>query len=96
MTDHEWPSRYADYLGPEPRWAEGAPPPTTHTPPKIFINVSRHDQLWSAVWQSSDGLLGSFEEGTREDAIAWARARCDTVFIFSPELGDLVPLEQTA
>jgi hypothetical protein len=90
----EWPPRYHDYLGPVVVPPSSPAPP--NTPPQlVVINVSRDNGFWSAVWQSGpEGLLGVFDDGTREAAIAWARATgCDRILIFSPELGDMVDLE---
>ena len=90
----EWPPRYHDYLGPVVVPPSSPAPPNT-APQLVVINVSRDNGLWSAVWQSGpEGLLGVFDDGTREAAIAWARATgCDRILIFSPELGDMVDLE---
>ena len=33
-------------------------------------------------------------EGSREDAISWARSRCLDVLVWSPELGDVVPVAE--
>jgi hypothetical protein len=46
--------------------------------------------LWRAIWGQKK-VLGDFT-GTREQAIAWARERCDTILIYSPALDDMVEL----
>jgi len=90
----DWPPRYRDYLRPTRPKASATPPPRTPWPPRVVINVNGHDNTWSAVWDSSAGLLGELDSGTRREAITWARARCDRVFMFSPELLDLVLLDE--
>lgn len=90
-------NRYRDYLGGSEKRATipaSPPPPPLASAPIVIVNVNRHDETWSAVWQSGNGLLGSFDSGTRESAISWARQRCENILIFSPEQGDLVPLGQ--
>lgn len=86
--------RYRDYLGSgksEPSPIRSARALST---PRIIININRHNKTWSAVLKSGEGLPGEFDSGTREEAISWARYRCDVILIFSSEHRDLVPLDE--
>jgi len=81
------PPRYRDYLADmdEAAAVPGSGPGFVST---VVMKFS--DGTWHAVWQG-DELLGEFD-GTRDQAIAWARSRAaDRRFIYSEELGDLVP-----
>ncbi|CRK55992.1 hypothetical protein [Alloactinosynnema sp. L-07] len=51
----------------------------------------RDEDVWHAVWHGEHDALGEFD-GTREDAIRWARDRSSRCLIFSEETSDLVPL----
>src|SRR6185437_4621484 len=63
--------RYRDYL---PPGSMPAQPPTEDVRPAESAVVMRmSDGSWHAVWQG-DTLLGEFD-GTREEAVAWARSR---------------------
>jgi len=48
--------------------------------PFIIIDCRPHQDIWRAFWTDKISLLGRFE-GTREQAIAWARKRCDATHI---------------
>lgn len=46
---------------------------------------------WHAVWQGMDAALGEFD-GTKDEAIAWARQRAARCLVYSEETGDVEPL----
>ena len=48
------------------------------------------EDAWQAVWGDRQ-QLGEFE-GTREEAIAWARERCEVIRIYSMSERDIVKL----
>lgn len=50
--------------------------------PFIIIDYRSHKDVWLAWWTDKISLLGEFE-GTREQAIAWARERSDNIRICS-------------
>ncbi|TDV51066.1 hypothetical protein [Actinophytocola oryzae] len=50
------------------------------------------DGRWHAVWQGAYRLLAEFD-GTRDEAVAWARARSPRCWVYDEELGDVVLLE---
>jgi hypothetical protein len=78
------PPRYQDYVA-------GPPQPALAEPSlDSAVVVKLRDGTWHAVWQS-DRLLGEFD-GTREEAVEWARARSTRCWVYSEELGDLVLL----
>jgi hypothetical protein len=54
------------------------------------VVMKMHDGSWHAVWRA-ETLLGEFD-GTREAAIDWARSRSPRCWVYSEELGDVVPL----
>jgi hypothetical protein len=45
-----------------------------------------------AVWQGKAGLLGEFD-GTKEEAIAWAKERSSRCFLYTRAAGDLERLD---
>jgi len=90
--EDSWPPRYRDYLAdsaavPEPP-IQGL---VQHLEPRALIAGSS-DGSWSAIHESDDGLLGDFDSGTRDEAVAWAEARCPRIFIFDHTVGDYVDL----
>jgi hypothetical protein len=78
--------RYRDYLPPDSMPAQ--PPTEDVRPAESAVVMKMSDGSWHAVWQG-DTLLGEFD-GTREEAVAWARSRSSRCWIYSEELGDLV------
>jgi hypothetical protein len=81
----------ADYLHPESGWAkEPDDLDSIDFSPTVTIMYFADDDTWQAVWGGRQ-QLGEFE-GTREEAIAWARERCDTIRIYSPIEDDIVEL----
>lgn len=58
--------------------------------PSVTIMYIADEDVWQAVWGDRQ-LLGEFE-GTREEAIAWARKRCDIIRIYSLTKRDIVEL----
>lgn len=80
-----------DYIHPETEWAEEPDDiDSIDFSPTVTIVYFADDDTWQAVWGGRE-LLGEFE-GTREEAIAWARERCDTIRIYSLSEGDIVDL----
>jgi len=86
--------RYRDYLASGKSEPSPIRPARALSTPRVIININRRNKKWSAVWESGEGLLGQFNSGTREEAISWARYRCDVILIFSLEHQDLVPLDE--
>lgn len=82
--------RYPSYMPPDPEWAE-EPDHFEDEGPSITIGCIAARDVWQAVWGDRQ-LLGEFE-GTRTDAIAWARERCETIRIYSLTKRDIVELE---
>ncbi|HST47721.1 hypothetical protein [Jatrophihabitans sp.] len=81
----------ADYLHPGSEWAkEPDDIDSIDFSPTVTIMYFADDDTWQAVWGGRE-QLGEFE-GTREEAIAWARERCNTIRIYSPSEGDIVDL----
>lgn len=58
--------------------------------PTVTIMYFADEGIWQAVWGGRE-QLGEFA-GTREEAVAWARERCDTIRIYSPSENDIVEL----
>ena len=58
--------------------------------PFIIIDYRSNTDTWSAWWTDSISLLGRFD-GTREQAIAWARERSDNIRICSDPHDDNAP-----
>lgn len=85
------PPRDRDYLT-SPEVAE-PPIDESDATERVFVMLLR-DGTWHASWQGRE-LLGEFD-GTRAEAVAWARERCERVLVYSEELGDLVPLTDEA
>lgn len=85
----EFPPRYRDYLS----GSEAAKPVPSVTDAcfrdSTVVMKTRGD-TWYAVWQGKDSILEEFE-GTRRDAIMWARQRAARGWVYSEELGDVVP-----
>jgi hypothetical protein len=48
--------------------------------PFIAIGYWARKGIWRAIWIDNEDGLGKFQ-GTREEVIAWARARCDDIRI---------------
>lgn len=67
--------------------SEGMPPGSKGADGSVFIMKSGAE--WSASWQKDDGVAGEYQ-GSRDDAISWAKLRTNRVWIYSEEVGDLV------
>jgi hypothetical protein len=80
---------YADYRRPGPD-AEEPDDDSIDFSPSVTIMYIADDDVWRAVWGGRH-FLGEFE-GTREDAIVWARDRCKIIRIYSLSERDIVDL----
>lgn len=81
----------SDYMHPESGWAEEPEDiDSIDFSPTVTIMYFADEDTWQAVWGGRQ-QLGEFE-GTREEAIAWARERCDIIRIYSPAEDDIVDL----
>ncbi|HEX8093617.1 hypothetical protein [Jatrophihabitans sp.] len=81
----------ADFHHPESGWAEEPDDvDSIDFSPTVTIVYFADEDTWQAVWGGRQ-QLGEFE-GTREEAIAWARERCDTIRIYSLIQRDIVDL----
>ncbi len=90
--DNSWPPRYRDYLaGSAVPSSVPAVGPAPHFEPRVLI-VGYSDNTWSATHDSDDGLLGSFDSGTRDEAISWARLRCENILIYDNDVNDFIDL----
>jgi len=88
----EFPPRYQDYLSPPD--VESAEPEHRVSPPfeeTVVIMKLRGQEVWHAVWQGEHDALGEYD-GTREEAIRWARTKPCRCLIFSEEASNWVPL----
>jgi hypothetical protein len=79
----------ADYRRPSPD-AEEPGEDSIDFRPSVTIMYIADEGVWQAVWGDRHEL-GEFE-GTREEAIAWARERCETIRIYSLAEHDIVDL----
>ncbi|MDQ1742912.1 MAG: hypothetical protein QOE23_1251 [Pseudonocardiales bacterium] len=61
--------------------------------PFILISYRSLHDAWWAVWTDKISLLGDFE-GTRAEAIAWARERCDNIRICADPIDYTAPMVQ--
>lgn len=89
----EPPPRYQDYLPPP-----GATPAVVGTPvdpatphEDSVVVMKNRDGQWHAVWQGPAAPLGEFN-GSREDAIEWARQRSPRCWVYSEEHDDVLLL----
>ncbi|MBV9820809.1 MAG: hypothetical protein JO144_01085 [Actinobacteria bacterium] len=58
--------------------------------PFVVIGYSARKQVWRAIWIDDEGR-GKFQ-GTRKEAIAWARQRCDDIRVtHGPGGEDITP-----
>jgi hypothetical protein len=80
---------YPNFMPPDPEWAQ-EPEELDDEGPSISIMYIADEDVWQAVWGDRQ-QLGEFE-GTREEAIAWARERCETIRIYSLTERDIVDL----
>jgi hypothetical protein len=81
---------YADYRRPSPDGEEPDDDSIDFSPSVTIMYIADED-VWQAVWGDRQ-QLGEFE-GTRDQAIAWARERCETIRIYSLSEGGIVDLE---
>ncbi|MDQ1742911.1 MAG: hypothetical protein QOE23_1250 [Pseudonocardiales bacterium] len=76
--------RYADYMPPdESHWAVEPGHLGEDEGPSIVIAYSRLKGSWVAVW--GDRKLIEEFRGTREQVIAWARERCETILTYNAD-----------
>jgi hypothetical protein len=81
--------RYPSFMPPDPEWAE-QPDHVDDEGPSITIMYIADEDVWQAVWGDRQ-QLGEFQ-GTRDEAITWARERCETIRIYSLSEQDIVDL----
>jgi hypothetical protein len=82
--------RYRDYLTSD-KVAQPSDGPDVDIADSAVV-AELGDGSFHAVWQGRAGLLGEFD-GTREEAVAWARRRSKRCFLYTRAPGDLMPLE---
>ncbi|MGQ0837852.1 hypothetical protein [Actinokineospora sp.] len=95
---NEFPPRYRDYLSsPGDLDPQGSVHREDHVhddrpfEDSVVIGRLRGQDVWHAVWQGEREALGEFD-GTRTEAIAWARDKSPRCLIYSEAAGDVVPL----
>lgn len=86
----EWPPLYRHYLS-TPEVAKPDFAPSLEAIGSVVV-VSNRRGSWNAVWQGETSALGEFE-GTKQDAIDWARQRSDRCWVYSEELDKMVLLD---
>jgi len=50
----------------------------------IFIAYVPDHDLWHAVWSNQDGFVADHDAPTKAEILAWARQRCDAMWIWAP------------
>jgi hypothetical protein len=76
-------------MPPDPEWAQ-VPEELDDEGPSATIMYIADEDVWQAVWGDRQQL--GEREGTRQEAIAWARERCETIRIYSLAERDIVDL----
>jgi hypothetical protein len=50
----------------------------------IFIAYVADLEVWHAVWSNQDGYIADFDGQSEEEVVAWARERCDELWLRRP------------
>jgi hypothetical protein len=54
----------------------------------IFIVRFSDNGLWHAVWSDQDGFVADYDSDSEVDTLAWARERCNEIWVWSEERQD--------
>jgi hypothetical protein len=84
----EGAQRYRDYL------QSGQPSEVRHGSNRgsfqdSVVVMKTRAGLWHAVWQGETSVLGEFD-GTKAEAVDWARERSSRCWVYSEEHDDLI------
>ncbi|MFL6163198.1 MAG: hypothetical protein ACJ74U_13325 [Jatrophihabitantaceae bacterium] len=58
----------------------------------IFIICFSDTGLWHAVWGNRDGFVADYDSADEAEILAWARERCDRIWVRGPGDEDYVRL----
>jgi hypothetical protein len=60
----------------------------------IFIVQFSDTGQWHAVWSDQDGFVADHDSDSEVEILAWARERCNEIWVWSPQQEDYVRLSE--
>jgi len=62
--------------------------------PEAIIHIVQFSDngLWHAVWSDQNGFVADYDSDSEADIVAWARERCQEIWMWSAEREDYVRL----